>query len=91
MTALLTHVPIIKSVGSNGQISLGKKFAGRQVLLTEDTDGTITLKPGRFIPDTEMWLYKNGGEKRLDKALEWATKTSRKDNSNEIIDRLENV
>ena len=87
----IVHVPMIKNVGLNGQISLGKKYAGRQVILTELDDGSIILKPGKFVPDNEMWLYKNGGEKRLDTALEWLASSNRKDNYNEIAEQLENV
>ena len=82
---------IIKSVGSNGQISLGKKYAGKQVSLTECEDGTIILRPGKFIPDSEMWLYTGDGELRINKALAWVTTSTRKDNYDEIIELLENV
>ena len=87
----MTSNSIIKSVGSNGQISLGKKFAGKQVLLTECEDGTIILKPGKFIPDSEIWLYANNGEEQIDRALQWLATSKRKDNYDEIVDRLDNV
>ncbi len=85
------RLPIIKSVGSNGQISLGKKYAGQQVSLIECTDGNILIKPGKFIPDSEMWLYKGDGEERINKALKWVENSSRKDNYDEIVDRIENA
>lgn len=91
MATAAIPLPIIKSVGSNGQISLGRKYAGRQVSLIENADGTIILKPGKFIPDSEMWLYKGNGEKRIDKALKWVETSSREDNYDEVVEHIENV
>ncbi len=47
---------IIKQVGANGQISLGKEFAGKQVQISKLTNGTLIIQTGRFIPDNEKWL-----------------------------------
>ncbi len=85
------NIPTIKRVGANGQISLGKKYADRQVSVTELDDGTIVLKPGKFIPDNESWLYANNGEARVDKAIKWHERTTRRDNYDEIVEKLENV
>lgn len=85
------RLPIIKSVGSNGQISLGKRYAGRQFSLIECPDGNVILKPGKFIPDSEALLYKGDGEARIDKALKWVETSSRKDNYDEIVERIENA
>lgn len=84
-------VPTIKHIGTNGQISLGKKYAGKQVSVVELEDGTILLKPGKFIPDNELWLYANNGNRRIDEAMAWHDKTSRRDNYDEIIEKIENV
>ncbi len=51
---------IIKTVGSSGQISLGKKFAGQTVMLDEIEAGVWIVKIGRFIPDNEKWLHQTG-------------------------------
>jgi len=48
----------IKTVGSSGQISLGKKFAGQTVMLDEIDTGVWIVKLGRFIPDNERWLHR---------------------------------
>lgn len=91
--AIINRSPIIKNIDKTGHISLalGIELAGKQILVTKNDDGTIVLKIGKFIPDTEMWLYKGDGEKRLDDGLKWAKKTKRKDNSDEIIEKLKNV
>ena len=35
----ITPTPSVKVIGANGQISLGKQFAGRQVLVEEKEAG----------------------------------------------------
>ncbi len=65
---------VIKKVGQSGQISLGKKYAGKTVLLDEMEEGVWVIKVGRFVPDSEKWLYEPGQEKKLDKAIAWAEK-----------------
>lgn len=65
---------IIKTVGSSGQITLGKKFAGRTVMLTEMDTGVWLLKVGRFIPDNEKWIHRSQVQQALDNAIDWAEK-----------------
>ncbi|MCZ6902103.1 MAG: hypothetical protein O7C59_00170 [Rickettsia endosymbiont of Ixodes persulcatus] len=65
------NIKTIKQVGNNGQIFLGKKYAGKQIKILTLNDGAIIIKPGRFIPDNEM--SKNNNE-LLDKAIRWAEK-----------------
>ena len=65
---------IIKTVGSSGQITLGKKFAGQTVMLTEMDTGVWLLKVGRFIPDNEKWLHHSQVQQDLDNAIDWAEK-----------------
>ncbi|GAA5252384.1 hypothetical protein KNCP2_06720 [Candidatus Rickettsia kedanie] len=78
----------IKQVRNNGQISLGKKYAGKQIQVLTLSDGTIIIKPGKFIPDNEMWLYNNNNNELLDKAIKWVEKNKRRKNFDEIIDIL---
>lgn len=85
------NIPIIKHVGANGQISLGKKYAGKQVSVIECADGTIVLKPGKFVPDSEAWLYADNGETRINKASQWHESSKRSDNYDEIVNKVENV
>jgi hypothetical protein len=65
---------IIKTVGSSGQISIGKKFAGQTVMLSELDNGVWLIKLGRFISDNEKWLHDPDVENTLNKALDWAEK-----------------
>ena len=65
---------VIKTVGSSGQISLGKKFAGQTVILSELDTGVWLVKLGRFIPDNEKWLHAPEVQGMLNKAVDWAEK-----------------
>lgn len=63
---------MIKTIGSNGQISLGKEYAGRTVLVDEVEPGVWIIKAGQFIPDSERWLFVPEVQKDLDESIEWA-------------------
>jgi len=62
----------VKVVGSNGQISLGKEFAGRQILVEEREPGVWLIRTSRVIPENELWLHEPKTSKDLTAALEWA-------------------
>ena len=67
---------LIKTIGSSGQISLGKKFAGQTVMLDEIEAGVWIVKLGRLIPDSEKWLYKPDVQAELNEAIAWAEENS---------------
>jgi len=77
---------IIKTVGSSGQISLGKKFAGQNVMLDEIEAGVWILKLGRFIPDNEKWLYRQDVLTELDEAIAWAEENPPEDTNFEELE-----
>ncbi len=77
---------IIKTVGSSGQISLGKKFAGKTVMLDEIQPGVWMLKIGRFIPDNEKWLYEPDVQAELNEAIAWAEKNPPEDTNFEELE-----
>jgi hypothetical protein len=64
----------VKVVGANGQISLGKQFAGRQVLIEEQEPGVWLVRTATVIPDNERWLHSPAASAALDRALTWATR-----------------
>lgn len=72
---------MIKTIGSNGQISLGKEYAGKSVLVDEVEPGVWVVKIGQFIPDSERWLHEPAAKAKLDEAIRWAETTPPKDNS----------
>jgi len=49
----------IRQVNGQGQISIGKKYAGKKVEVDEYPDGTVILKPVEVISKFEMELLKN--------------------------------
>lgn len=67
---------IIKTMGSSGQISPGKKFAGQTVMLSEVDTGVWLVKLGRFIPDNEKWIHMPEVQTELNEAIAWAEKKS---------------
>lgn len=64
--------PTVKVIGANGQISLGKQFAGRQVLVEEQEAGVWLIRTATVIPDNERWLHEAQVASELARALEWA-------------------
>lgn len=81
----------IKVVGTNGQISIGKQFAGRQVLIEEQEPGVWLVRTASVIPDNERWLHAHQPASDLQTALAWATDNPASDaNINQIIESLRN-
>jgi hypothetical protein len=79
----------VKVVGVNGQISLGKQYAGRQVLLEETEAGVWLIRTATVIPDNERWLHTSDNLANLTKAELWATDNPvRTDNADEVLQRL---
>ena len=64
----------IKTVGSSGQISLGKEFAGKTVLVEHIEPGVWKIRTAQVIPDNERWIHTPEVEKALDEALEWSAR-----------------
>lgn len=88
MTALASHSSV-KVVGANGQISLGKQFAGRQVLVEEREPGVWMVRTATVIPDNERWLHEPQAAADLRSALTWAAANPATDsNTDELMKRL---
>ena len=49
----------VKMVNKQGQISIGKKYAGKKVEVDEDPDGTVVLRPVEIISEFEIKLLKD--------------------------------
>ena len=60
---------VAKQVGVSGQISLGKEYAGRTVLIDSSEPGVWVIKTAKTIPDSELWLHQPEAYARLDRAL----------------------
>ena len=79
--ANISAPPSVKVVGANGQISLGKQFAGRQVLVEEQEPGVWLVRSATVVPDNESWLHQPKAAAALQKALSWAKNNSPSDSS----------
>jgi hypothetical protein len=62
----------VKVVGANGQISLGKEYSGRQVLVEEREPGVWMVRTALVIPENEMWLHQPQVKQDLQRALAYA-------------------
>ena len=69
----ITSPPSVKVIGANGQISLGKQFAGRQVLVEEQGAGVWLIRTATVIPDNERWLHAAPAAADLARATAWST------------------
>jgi hypothetical protein len=63
---------MIKTIGASGQITLGKEYSGRSVVVEELEPGVWMVKLGKFIPDNEQWLHEAENKAKLDSAIAWA-------------------
>ena len=61
----------VKTMGSSGQIALGKEYAGRHVLIDEVKRGVWVIK---LVPDSERWLHDPEVSRTLDRAIASAEK-----------------
>jgi hypothetical protein len=70
--AVVARPAALKVVGSNGQISLGKQFAGRHVLVEESEPGVWIVRTATVIPDNERWLHEATAAADLQTAMSWS-------------------
>lgn len=79
----------IKTLGRSGQISLGKRYAGRQAVVDELEPGVWIVKVGEFIPDSERWLHEPEVKAKIERGLAWAERTPRRETDlDELEERL---
>lgn len=91
MAAVTSNPVSVKVVGTNGQISLGKQFAGRQVLIEEKEAGVWLVRTATVVPDNERWVHTPVAATDLTNALAWATENPPHDGGvDSILTRLTN-
>jgi hypothetical protein len=78
----------VKVVGQNGQISLGKEFAGRQVLVEEREPGVWLIRTAKVIPENELWLHQPQTSQDLERALAWAQENPPRESSEKDVESL---
>jgi hypothetical protein len=62
----------VKVVGKSGQISLGKRFAGKLLRVEYRDGGSIVLTPVVVVPESELWTTKEPHRSRINRGLAWA-------------------
>lgn len=65
----------IKTIGQSGQISLGKEYAGRTVVVDNPEEGVWVIKTAQVIPDNELWLHQDPDLSKVNAGLVWAKDT----------------
>ena len=68
----------VKTIGKSGQLSLGKEYAGRTVVIDSPEEGVWVIKTAQVIPDNELWLHQEPAKSKIDEGLKWAAETPRK-------------
>ena len=63
-----------KIVGASGQISIGKQYAGQQVIIEEIEPGEWRIQTAITIPRSQAWVHSKAVQTELDQALDWAAK-----------------
>ncbi|NOU12884.1 MAG: hypothetical protein HOO92_02795 [Methylococcaceae bacterium] len=85
----VANQPSVKVIGANGQISLGKQYAGRQVLVEEQEPGVWLVRTATVIPDNERWLHQPKTAADLQNALSWTQANTPTDtNVDNILEQL---
>lgn len=62
----------IKVVGKSGQISLGKRFAGKVLRLDRLEDGSILLTAVAIVPESQLWTVAEPDRSSIARGLAWA-------------------
>ena len=66
------------TVPPNGQISIGKSWAGREVMVEVVDDNQIVITSGTFIPAHQQTFYTKEAQATLDQFNRWSAENSPK-------------
>jgi hypothetical protein len=69
----------IKVVGKSGQISLGKRYAGKTLRLERRPDGTMLLTAVAMVPEHQLWALQEPHRSHIERGLRWAAATAPKE------------
>jgi hypothetical protein len=89
MATASVELGTVKTIGANGQISLGKQYAGRHVLVYEQEPGVWLVKTATVIPDNERWLLDPKAVRDYQEGVAWAeTHPASGENFEAVLDML---
>lgn len=81
--------PQIKQINTQGQISVGKKYAGQKVQVEEYPDGSVLLTPVEVISTFELNLLKDKlFQNRLVEFDQWASVHRPKETNLDELEQL---
>jgi len=66
------------TVPANGQISIGKSWAGRHILVEEIGNDRIQISSGVFVPDSQRTFHTKEAEASLASFDEWEGRNAAK-------------
>ena len=66
------------TVPANGQISIGKSWAGRQIMVEEIGDDEIRISSGIFVPDSQRVFHSEAAKESLAAFNKWEAKNQPK-------------
>ena|SRR5579862_7782991 len=61
----------LKVVGKSGQISLGKRYAGKVFRLQRRDRDTIILTSVAMVPESQLWTVREPHRSRIARGLDW--------------------
>src|ERR1700730_15273497 len=70
-----SHGTELKPAGRSGQISLGKRYAGKTLRMERFKDGRIVLTAVAMVPESQHWTLPEPDRSRIERGLDWAAKT----------------
>src|ERR1700676_721498 len=62
----------IKSVGKSGQISLGKRYAGKTFSVRHQPDGSLLLTAVAMVPESQLWTLREPDRGAIARGMTWA-------------------
>lgn len=83
----MAHTAKLKVIGTNGQISLGKEYAGRQVTVEEVGDEKWLITGVAVIPKSELWLHEPKTAAALTRAIRRAEATPPQETDLDALER----
>jgi hypothetical protein len=75
----------IKVVGKSGQISLGKKYAGKTLRLLRQDDGSILITSVAMVPESQLWTLQEPHRSRIARGLAWAAETAPQETDMDVL------
>jgi hypothetical protein len=62
----------IRRVGKSGQISLGKRLAGKTFCVEQRLDGSFLLTAVAMIPESQLWTLREPDRGAIARGMTWA-------------------